>query len=1168
VRHNSLGWARPVSNRGIALGAVSSLALCMGLSSAAMAQQTGEEEAPAEASAPDSPPADENIIIVSGFRGSLQNAQNIKRNADTFVDVISAEDIGALPDRSVAEALQRVPGVNIGRFEKTSDPDRFSVEGTGVIIRGLPYVQSELNGREIFSATGGRVLSFNDVSPELLGRVEVFKNITSDMIEGSIAGTVNLVTRKPLDRKGTHISGSVEGNYGDLRESWSPTFNLLGSTTYESDAGSIGFQLGYSKSKLESRTDASQISDPCYRTAALDQGCIRALSVGSGGFSGDPSFDASNFPPAGSVLVPQAAGVRTTNLDRDREAWSAVLQYEDPTGDFVATFEWLRSDTSFATEEYALLGRIDDGVSFPIQAPGSTWQFDGDGVFQSGVLTQPVIGGIQNVEISPYGGVPVDSLRFLREAKSTTEDFSFDVKWNVTDRLRLNFEAQRVSSNLSRDSVFGAMSTWADIALDLTGKTPQVEFILPSGTNPTLNPSTAPADYFSSGFYSYYWFGLDSREKNEGDLDSLRFDAEYDISDDGFFKKARVGARWGERDRTTRNTNFSTWGNLSAPWAGRAGCAPWGEGPGCQPGAIGTTVYDWNGNGVQDGGDGYPGFTPGRFFNNALGTAPNGLVNAFPGVTNAFDGAAGGAYTDDFPEYSQLRDPFSDGFQRGNAPTPIPGGAAWFFGGDDFLGEYLAGITDEQVAEIQEFGQSPERFNYGVNGRSRTDPLTGEIVPCDIEGVYCPGEVSTVSEVTKAAYARVDFGHDFANGMNLEGNIGLRYVETEVTSGGRIGFPSPGRFDDVGVGGNGDGIVQLSEIANVCQSSSGGTVRGFCDPTFTRLAEFAAVHTGEIINDDRKIRFDHWLPSFNAKLDVGDGLLFRLAVSKGISRPDLQLFRAGGGVADNTTALAIAGNLNTGPLFALETGNRELRPVESWNYDVSAEWYFSAVGSLTLSLFMKDIQGVVNSGFETVNYTSGSGVSTDVAVNGPINDQGGKLKGFELAYQQSYDFLPGLLSGLGSQITYTYIDGEDFSNPNLADVGNSSVTTGAEELGGGAFAFLQPLAGLSKHTINGTIFYEKGPLAMRAAYNWRSAFLITPRDDIFPFSPIWQESSGQLDASIFYALTENIKVGVQGVNLLDEVTETSQVVDFDGTRFTRSAFRNDRRYTFIARFDF
>ena len=152
---------------------------------------------------------DDNTIVVSGFRASLSSAQSLKRDADTFVDVITAEDIGALPDRSVAEALQRVPGVNISRFEQRDDPDRFSVEGSGVIIRGLPFVRSELNGRDIFSANGGRTLSFNDVSPELLGRVEVFKNNTADMIEGGISGTVNLVTRKPLDTRGSRIAGTI-----------------------------------------------------------------------------------------------------------------------------------------------------------------------------------------------------------------------------------------------------------------------------------------------------------------------------------------------------------------------------------------------------------------------------------------------------------------------------------------------------------------------------------------------------------------------------------------------------------------------------------------------------------------------------------------------------------------------------------------------------------------------------------------------------------------------------------------------------------------------------------------------------------------------------------------------------------------------------------------------
>ena len=615
---------------------------------------------------------DENIIIVTGFAQSLKTAQSIKERADTVVDVITAEDIGALPDRSVAETLQRVPGVNIGRFEKTSDPTRFSVEGTGVIIRGLPYVRSELNGRDIFSANGGIALSFEDVSPELVGRVEVFKNTTADMIEGQISGLVNLVTRKPLDNPGLNIAGSIEANYGDLRQEWSPTFNILASDTFDTAAGTFGLQLSYSNSALKSRTDASQLVDYCYRPADLSSGCIRAQAVDSGGIQGDVLLGPDEFPPADSVLVPQFANVRSTTLDRDRQAYSVVGQFETLDGRLLMTAEYLRSDTSFFTEEFALLGRIDDGVATNEPRPGTSYEFDANGNFVSGILSQ----NNGDAYANPFGigGIPMDALRFLRGTDSTTEDYSFDVEAEFTDRFRGKFEAQHVSSELTRDSVFGATSSWADIAIDLSGETPDIQFLQPSGAL----PADVPQDYFGSGYYTYYWFALDSRERNDGNLFSISGDFEYDISDEGFLKQARFGARWAARDRVNRNTNFSTWGNLSAPWTGRAGCLPWGQNPSTfEPCA----------------------FEPGRFFT---------------GLEGQEFAIGGGAYTDEFPGFSQLRSPFADNFQRGEASTPIEGGSAFFFGGDDFLGEYLAGTTDEQVALINAFsGSAPFGVAYG-----------------------------------------------------------------------------------------------------------------------------------------------------------------------------------------------------------------------------------------------------------------------------------------------------------------------------------------------------------------------------------------------------------------------------------------------------------------------
>lgn len=1084
-----------------ALGTASAIAIAA--ASPALAQDAEPADTDAEVAA-EEPEAD---IIVTGFRASLSSAQSIKRNADTFVDVITAEDIGALPDRSVAEALQRVPGINIGRFEKPSDPDRFSVEGTGVIIRGLNFVRSELNGRDIFSANGGTVLNFNEVSPELLGRVEVFKNLTADMVEGGIAGTVNLVTRKPLDRPGTHIAGTIETNTGDLAKEWSPGFSVLGSTTWESDAGTLGFQIGYAKSELISRTDASQVGDPCYRPASLTGGCLRVRPVGSGGFAGGgTSFTPDNFPPAGAVVVPKGAGVRTTDLERDREAVSGVIQYESPDRSFVVTAEWLRADTRFFTKENAAIALVNDDALFPVPAAGSTWEFDENGIFQRGILSQRIGDAYAN----PFGrgGIPLELLRFERETRAMTQDVSIDIDWSITDRFRVNFEGQHIESDLRQDSIIGTMATWANIDLDMSGNVPQVQFLAPPG---------APADYFTSGRNTYYWFLLDSIARNEGQLDTLRFDAEYDISEDGFFKQVKFGARWSERDQTTRDTNFSTWGNLSAPWAGRAGCAPWNAGPGCA--ATG-------------------GFQPGRFF------------TGLPGQEFAI---GGGAYVDDFPAFANLRSPFDNGFQRGNAPAPLPGGAH-FFGADSFLQEYLSGASADQAREINRFSQTPNPF-FGVNNRSFTNSVTGQSTQCT---PFCENEISNVAETTKAAYARVDYGTDFDNGWKLIGNFGLRYIETEVRAAGLIGFPNPFFFDDPSSGGNGDGVAQLSEVTAACgraQQLPPDQRPAFCGLSSGRLAEFAAAHTGEIVLDDRAVTFDNWLPSFNALLDTGNGLLFRAAVSKGISRPDLAAFRSGGGIGDNTADLRAEGTLETGPLFQLFTGNRNLRPIQSWNYDLSVEWYFDRVGSLTLSAFAKDIKGIVNNGVDLVNFVSPSGLDLDVEVNGPDNRQDGTMKGVEIAYQQTYDFLPGFLSGLGSQLTYTYVDGGDFRNTNLAR-------------NQGDFAAFQPLAGISKHTVNAVLFYEKDWLSARAAYNWRSAFVITPRDDIFPFSPIWGEETGQLDASVFVTVMDGVKLGVQGVNLLDEVFRTSQVIDFDGTRIERSAFRNDRRFTFLARFDF
>src|SRR5690554_8067763 len=105
-------------------------------------------------------------VIVSGMRVSIENAQDLKRYADTVKDVITSSDIGALPDKSVTEALQRVPGVTIERFASSDDPKHYADEGTGVLVRGLDRVRSEINGRDAFSANPWGGLSYEDFPAE------------------------------------------------------------------------------------------------------------------------------------------------------------------------------------------------------------------------------------------------------------------------------------------------------------------------------------------------------------------------------------------------------------------------------------------------------------------------------------------------------------------------------------------------------------------------------------------------------------------------------------------------------------------------------------------------------------------------------------------------------------------------------------------------------------------------------------------------------------------------------------------------------------------------------------------------------------------------------------------------------------------------------------------
>jgi len=127
--------------------------------------------------------ADLGEVMITARRAALATADERKKDAETVVDSVVADEAGLLPDNSVTEVLQRVSGVTMVRFSALNDPDHYSSEGSGIQVRGLSSVAARLNGRDVFSANNAGGLSFQDVTPELLAAVDVYKSVTADLIE-------------------------------------------------------------------------------------------------------------------------------------------------------------------------------------------------------------------------------------------------------------------------------------------------------------------------------------------------------------------------------------------------------------------------------------------------------------------------------------------------------------------------------------------------------------------------------------------------------------------------------------------------------------------------------------------------------------------------------------------------------------------------------------------------------------------------------------------------------------------------------------------------------------------------------------------------------------------------------------------------------------------------
>ena len=366
---------------------------------------------------PVSPQADAPVadIVVTGFRASLNNALAIKRNETATVDAIKAEDIAEFPDLNLAESLQRIPGVAISRVNG---------EGRNISVRGLgpEYTRVRINGMEAIGTSGGtdnsggvnrgRGFDFNIFSSDLFSNLSVRKTATADVEEGSLGGTVDLQTSRPLDyRKPTAVL-SAAASYNDLRQKTTP--RLSGLVATQTDDGRFGVLLSVAYEERRIKEEGANITRWSY--GGFNNGFNAASTL-----PGYTIGQINNNNPDTALYHPRIPGLVSYDISQKRLGAAGSVQFK-PTDRTLISIDGLYSRLDGTRKEAQL-----QAISFSRSGTGKPQTIIRDGVVDDN--NNIVSGRFDNVDLRSQARYDVLKTEFYQ--------FTGSIDHQFTDRLKL-----------------------------------------------------------------------------------------------------------------------------------------------------------------------------------------------------------------------------------------------------------------------------------------------------------------------------------------------------------------------------------------------------------------------------------------------------------------------------------------------------------------------------------------------------------------------------------------------------------------------------------------------------------------------------------------------------------------------------------------------------------